>query len=84
MSVCPLCNGLTTLSLSCPNCQTYLDDQGKISDYFDDYSSYLDIDMTNMIDGAQESLEEAQCLHYFYCPDCHYEEIKSVNETDLE
>lgn len=82
MAVCPLCNGLASVSILCPKCQAHLDDHGKITDYLDDYSSYLDIDMTKMVDGDSESLENDQCLHYFYCNHCHYDVVKIIDELN--
>lgn len=84
MSVCPLCNGLSSLSLTCPNCHHQLDDQGKLTDYFDDYSSYLDMNITKMVDGDSVSLQEDRCVHYFYCPQCHYEQVQAVKEIPIK
>ncbi|HLT56330.1 MAG TPA: hypothetical protein VK057_09525 [Bacillota bacterium] len=80
MDVCPLCNGLETIRIQCPQCQSPMEDQGKITDYFDDYSPYLDIEIMKVTDGNPRSLEEHQCLHYFYCSRCKYEEIKGIQE----
>lgn len=80
MEFCPLCNGMDTISVPCPKCQTNMEDQGKVMDYFDDYSAYLDIDMVKMVDGDPNSLEEHQCLHYFYCSACQYEETRNVKD----
>lgn len=84
MSVCPLCNGFASASILCPKCQSHVSDQGKVTDYLDDYSSYLDIDMLKMVDGDPKSLENHECLHYFYCTSCHHEEVKAVSELALD
>ncbi|WP_188206975.1 hypothetical protein [Alkalibacillus aidingensis] len=82
MNLCPLCNGLAKVSIECSKCHSNLDDHGKLTDYFDDYSAYMDIDMVKMFDGDPKSLENHQCLHYFYCQNCQHEEIKAIDELD--
>ncbi|SNS86613.1 hypothetical protein SAMN05446037_102476 [Anaerovirgula multivorans] len=64
--VCPICNGLVSYVVKCPYCEEIMKAAGAIQDYFDDYSTYLDKDITEMIDGVSEN----QCLHIFYCPQC--------------
>ncbi|WP_085992951.1 hypothetical protein [Oceanobacillus senegalensis] len=80
MDLCPLCNGIEMVMISCPNCQSNMDDHGKVMDYFDDYSAYLDIDMVKMVDGDTKSLENHQCLHYFYCTNCQHEETRAFRD----
>lgn len=84
MSICPLCNGLASVSILCPNCKSQLEDQGKVTDYFDDYSSYMDIDIMKRVDGDPDSLENHECLHYFYCANCYHEDVKQVSELNLQ
>ena len=50
MSICPLCNGIEDYPLVCTNCSSKLEDQGKISDYYDDYSPYLLDEITSKVD----------------------------------
>lgn len=76
MSICPLCNGLEDICYNCPDCNGETVDQGRLTDYLDDYSAYLPIELTKMVDGDSESLKEDHCVHTFYCPDCHM--IKNV------
>nr|WP_246187701.1 hypothetical protein [Ornithinibacillus caprae] len=83
MYFCPLCNGLESVTIECPNCNYNIDDQGKVTDYFDDYSAYMDIEMMKFFDGDRKSLEGHHCLHYFYCANCNHEEIKAVKEVDF-
>ncbi|MGJ9459837.1 hypothetical protein [Oceanobacillus sp. CF4.6] len=80
MDFCPLCNGFETVTITCPKCQTDLTDKGKITDYFDDYSAYMDIDMMKLFDGDPNSLEAHQCLHYFYCETCEHEETRGIKD----
>jgi len=80
MSICPLCNGYGELQVSCPNCSINMVDQGKISDYFDDYSPYMDIDLMRLEDGIPLNYENSQCVHLLSCPNCHKEETYFVQE----
>ncbi|MBA2874776.1 hypothetical protein [Thermaerobacillus caldiproteolyticus] len=80
MNVCPLCNGLRELSMYCSQCQGKLQDQGKVTDYFDDYSPYMDIDMMKRADGYPTTFGYHECVHLFYCPHCHHEEVRFIKE----
>ncbi|KKI90767.1 hypothetical protein WQ54_18625 [Bacillus sp. SA1-12] len=80
MDLCTLCNGLETRMIQCPSCQTIMEDQGKITDYLDDYSAYLDIDIMKLFDGDPTSLETHHCIHYYYCPNCQHEETNAIKE----
>ncbi|MBB5325347.1 hypothetical protein HNQ34_002447 [Anoxybacillus tepidamans] len=80
MNICPLCNGLRTLHFFCLHCQTELEDQGKVSDYFDDYSPYMEIDMMKKVDGYETTWRNHECVHLFYCPHCQKEEVRFIKE----
>lgn len=80
MSMCPLCNGITLVSYKCETCQASLDDQGRLMDYFDDYSAYLDIDGMKLFDGIEEDGKNHQCPHVFSCPNCHTEKTILIQE----
>ena len=51
MAICPICNGLETIEFQCERCSQKMEDLGKISDYFDDYSPYMEIDWMRLEDG---------------------------------
>ncbi|MBD1383384.1 hypothetical protein [Metabacillus arenae] len=81
MIMCPLCNGFEHhREILCPNCGTIMTDQGKITDYLDDYSAYMEIDSMKLFDGVLTSLEEHQCVHYYYCKNCLHEETQTIQE----
>lgn len=64
--VCPLCNGLLSVSRKCPYCGNVLQDGGMIKDYFGPYSPYV----------AQSTFthkDEHKCVHLLYCAACHYD-----------
>ncbi|MEW9123592.1 MAG: hypothetical protein AB2421_12865 [Thermotaleaceae bacterium] len=67
--VCPLCNAMDNYIYLCPSCHTPMENTGAIQDYFDDYSTYLPMDITQRIDDAPHE----QCVHLFYCNRCHYD-----------
>ncbi|NLC51389.1 MAG: hypothetical protein GX764_03670 [Firmicutes bacterium] len=63
MRICPLCNGLTEITYKCPRCNVPLKDNGRIEDFLDDYSPYLQQDLPNGYAGST-------CTHLLYCPHC--------------
>lgn len=69
MSICPLCNGLRQVFLSCPNCGGELEDLGMLEYYFEPYSPYLDEEILDQADGVSPD----ECIHLFNCPLCGYE-----------
>jgi hypothetical protein len=80
MNICPLCNGLRNVAVHCSHCQKQMVDQGKITDYFDDYSPYMDIDMMKLVDGYPKTLIRHECVHLFYCLHCRQEEVRFIKE----
>ena len=69
MYQCPLCNGLRTKNIVCPNCQTQLLDGGALESYYEPYSPYLPEIILNQADGVPAN----ECIHLFYCPECGYD-----------
>lgn len=65
--VCPICNGLQSMVISCPSCHTLMADGGILEDYFGPYSPYSD-----NASNERGSMGE-QCVHLLYCPQCHYD-----------
>ena len=80
MGICPLCNGLTELSLVCPNCSHFMQDQGRLADFFDDYSPYMPIDLMKLEDGYPHDFKNGECPHIFLCPNCGYEQVQLIKE----
>ncbi|NLK97573.1 hypothetical protein [Defluviitalea saccharophila] len=77
--VCPLCNGLKNMEVSCMNCGEKMKDGGLVSDYYDNYSPYLPISITGKIDGRPSS----ECVHLFYCPQCGKDKRIAVEKEIL-
>ncbi|AMX84480.1 hypothetical protein GS3922_12860 [Geobacillus subterraneus] len=80
MNVCPLCNGLRRMTVYCSYCRQPMEDQGKITDYFDDYSPYMDADIMKFVDGYPRTYTNHECVHLFYCPHCREEEVRFIKE----
>lgn len=80
MSICPLCNGFRNLTIFCKQCSASLADQGKITDYLDEYSAYEDIQTLKLVDGLEQSAEMDQCVHLFSCSHCGNDELVTINE----
>lgn len=67
--ICPLCNGLKKFEIECEKCRERMVDEGRIADYYDNYSSYLEMSITERIDGVPCD----QCVHLFSCPSCKHD-----------
>lgn len=80
MSMCPLCNQFTTVEFNCPNCNQKMGDQGRVIDYFDDYSPYLDIDGMKQADGYSNDYHNHQCPHLFSCNICGGDQVILMDE----
>lgn len=80
MEICPLCNGLEEYYGTCASCGSMLIDTGKVTDYLDDYSAYMEINLLKMVDGDLNSLENHVCLHLFSCAVCQQEQIITIQE----
>ena len=80
---CPLCNGLTSITYLCTECQTNMEDMGKSVDYYDDYSAYLDTDIQKKTDGYSHSLEQNLCPHLLFCATCGKDQVIFINEMSI-
>ncbi|OIJ21388.1 hypothetical protein BKP45_01000 [Anaerobacillus alkalidiazotrophicus] len=80
MAMCPICNGLTSVEIQCEQCHSEMSDKGRLLDYFDDYSAYLDIDGMKLFDGITDDQKNNQCPHVFYCYQCHMENTILIDE----
>ena len=61
---CALCNGMGEAILACPNCDNSMFDQGRIYDFYDDYSPYMDIDVIKLADGDPVSSQKMNVFIY--------------------
>lgn len=79
--VCPVCNGFKTLISLCPNCGQSLDDQGRLFDFFSDYSPYRPIDDLKKTDHLPD-LANHLCPHQVICSSCNYTDIQLIQEIE--
>jgi transcription elongation factor Elf1 len=82
LAICPLCNQLESANYSCKKCSSFLLDGGRLMDYFDDYSAYLDIDGMKQFDGINNDGQKNLCPHMFYCSMCGSDEVKLISEAN--
>ncbi len=82
MYICPLCNRLDDElnDVECPECSRKMQDEGKVMDYFDDYSAYQEIEDMKLVDGYPDDRKAHQCPHLFYCLACGKKETRLINE----
>jgi hypothetical protein len=55
-------------------------ESGRLIDFFDDYSAYMEIDLMKMEDGFPESESGKKCPHLYQCPACHTDEVIFIKE----
>ncbi|MCT4607269.1 MAG: hypothetical protein N4A64_14425 [Marinisporobacter sp.] len=77
--VCPVCNGMATYLLRCPHCGKQMEDRGMVADFLDEYSPYLAMDITQLVDGASYD----QCVHLFYCEACKHDKRISIQRIRM-
>ncbi|MDN4595495.1 hypothetical protein [Polycladomyces subterraneus] len=77
---CPICNGLISLSILCPNCGEPMEDHGRLLDFFANYSPYRPIDDLKKTDGWIDEANH-QCPHVVYCPHCDFSDTLTVAEV---
>ena len=77
---CPLCNGLCVIEEPCTACGALFSDMGRVVDYHDDYSAYLDIDTQKQNDGDVLSTEKGLCYHLFFCKECGRDMTAAIEE----
>lgn len=80
MGMCPLCNGFEKYEQHCSSCGTALVDGGKVTDFLDDYSAYMEIEVLKLVDGDVTSIENNICMHVISCPTCHHEQMIAIKE----
>ncbi|MDL0421125.1 hypothetical protein P5F75_15210 [Caldifermentibacillus hisashii] len=80
MSICPVCNGFDSVIVPCRICTINMIDEGKLSDFFDDYSPYMEIDLLRLEDGYPQNFHQSQCVHLLQCPACGRQETYFIRE----
>lgn len=77
MQECSICNGWGVTTVQCPRCEKTMHDQGRVTDFLDDYSPYLDIKWTNLVDGDLFSSINESCAHLFMCESCGFQDVRT-------
>lgn len=80
MGICPNCNGFEIVRFQCPSCGAMMDDSGRIMDFYDDYSPYMEIDDLKLEDGYSNTFSQNQCPHLMSCLQCGRSEVKFIQE----
>ncbi|MCL6572104.1 MAG: hypothetical protein K6T88_10535 [Bacillus sp. (in: Bacteria)] len=80
MSMCQVCNGLREVSLFCANCGNPMMESGRIMDFYDDYSPYMEIDLMKLEDGYPDTNSAGKCPHLFCCQTCKNDEVILITE----
>lgn len=73
MPICPFCNGLQYEQHTCTSCEDTLQDYGKLVDYMDDYSPYMDQELLTEVDGLTMNNSQQYCVHVMYCGTCGHQ-----------
>ena len=66
--------------LLCTHCGEQMVDSGRLIDFFDDYSPYMEIDLMKMEDGFPDSNSGQKCPHLYTCPSCHNDDVIFIKE----
>ena len=80
MAICPICNGFEEIKTKCSSCGNHIYDQGRIMDYYDDYSAYMPIDLMKLENGYPTDYINKECPHLLKCLSCGNQEIALIKE----
>ncbi|MDT3700441.1 MAG: hypothetical protein RO469_13595 [Thermincola sp.] len=69
---CPVCNGLTNIEKSCPQCGSPLKDNGMVENYYGPYSPYDDPEAYEP-QVLWPMPETSPCMHLCSCPRCGFD-----------
>jgi len=67
--ICPVCNALSPLEISCPNCGSATEDEGRASDWSGPYSPYE----PELVSFGEPPAERSTCQHVVRCVGCQHE-----------
>jgi hypothetical protein len=55
-------------------------ESGRIMDFYDNYSPYMEIDIMKMEDNYPHTNSGHKCPHLYSCPSCHQDEVILIKE----
>lgn len=76
--ICPVCNALSLLAVSCPHCGTASEDEGRWSDWSGPYSPY---EMSS--EAVLGSEADFVCKHAVRCPQCQLSFTADVHGWEI-
>ncbi|WP_335872055.1 hypothetical protein [Bacillus sp. 2205SS5-2] len=79
MNICPLCNGISQPTIGCSVCGEGMHNNGRMSDFYDDYSAYMDMETMKVVD---EKNENEECVHVFTCLNCSQSILRCISLTE--
>ncbi len=78
-TLCPICNGLSSLQANCEQCGSLAEDQGRLENMFGPYSPYREIDHIKQTNGYLD-LAHKQCIHIAICLNCSHQQLYFIQE----
>lgn len=66
--ICPLCNALGSVQISCPACGSVAEDEGRWNDWTGPYSPYEPYLLQSV--AHQAEMEPTVCAHAIHCASC--------------
>lgn len=75
--ICPVCNGLYDRSIQCSNCGALMIQAGKLEDYNEPYSPYLENELF-ILNNETAITGDNCCIHLYSCPDCGHLEHGAI------
>lgn len=55
-------------------------ESGRLMDFYDDYSPYMEIDLMKMEDGYPDTNSGNKCPHLYRCPSCLADTVVFIKE----
>ncbi|MGG1396428.1 hypothetical protein ABE288_00795 [Bacillus salipaludis] len=55
-------------------------ESGRLMDFYDDYSPYMEIDLMKMEDGYPDTYSGNKCPHLYRCPSCLADTVVFIKE----
>ncbi len=69
---CPVCNGISSVTKPCPHCGNFMEDSGRLENYYGPYSPYDNMELYKPLE-AWNPADTLACIHLFSCPGCGYD-----------
>ena len=80
--LCPVCNGLESITKTCPRCSHKMSEMGSIDNYLGPYSPYQDLELMELSNGLYSPGPDP-CMHLLYCESCRVEKKVLIDKITL-